>query len=342
VLSGPFAAVLRARRAELNARFAETRHRLPALDAGAFGDFLRQSADPLVRAVDAACPGRAEAVALAAFDVALELVGRQAAGPATAGGGVGGAVDELWRRALPAGARAVAAAPERLIAALSNAAHQVAATPGACPGRWVAELERLAPACSDPDDLLRLGQVAAWRAGLAHYRRGAIASAAALPEPVALAAVGAAPTARWSEVEAGLLASEWFDPSRPAARADAPARVAAAVGAFRGFGGPFVAPPHVSLVAGQLHVASADERWLLTADLFGATFHRLAGDEWRPTPPGAPLPPGLRIEGEGALALPSGRVTLPGRGAMTSAAATATTLAVTWSLTHQVTLVALA
>lgn len=330
MLSAAFASALRGRRAELNARFAEARHRLPALDPGAFGDFLRESADPVVRAAEAACPGRAEAAALAAFDVALELVGRQA---------MGGTIDELWRRALPAAARAVAAAPERVLAALSNAAHQVAATPDA--GRWVAELERLAPACPDPDDLLRVGQVAAWRAGLAHYRQGAIAAAGALPEPVALAAVDAAAPARWADVEAGLLASEWFDPSRPATRAGAPTHVAV-VGAFRGFGGSFVAPPRVALVGGRFHVSSGDESWLLTADLYGATFHRLTSAQPRLAPPAGALPPGLRIGDDGSLALDDGRVTLPGLGAVTSAAATGTTLAATWSLTHQVTLVALA
>jgi hypothetical protein len=295
----------------------------------------------VVLAVDAACPGRAEAVALAAFDVALELVGQRLAGP----GAAGAAVDETWRRALPAAARAVAADPERILAALSNAAHQVAATPGACADRWVADLERVAPACAAPDDLLRLGQVAAWRAGLAHYRRGAIAAAAALPEPIALAAVGATAAARWRDVEAGLLASEWFDPSCPASTSEVPVRVAAAVGSFRGFGGPFVAPPHVSLVAGQFHVSSGGESWLLTADRYGATFHRTAGGEARPARPAAVLPVlprGLRVDGDGSLVLHDGRVALPGAGAVTSVAATGTTLAVTRSLTHRVTLVALA
>lgn len=337
MLSDAFASVLRAGRPELNARFAEARHRLPALDPGAFGDFLRDGADAVVRAVHALRPDRAGAVALAAFDIGLDLVGQQVAGPTARGG----AIDDTWRRVLPAAARSVAAEPERVIAALSNAAHQVAATPGARVSDWIADMERLAPQCASADDLLRLGQVAAWRAGLAHYRLGAIAAAASLPESLALAAVGASTPARWSDVEAALRKSEWFDPAHPSARSGHAPSVAATAGAFRGFGGPFTAPPRVTFADGHFHVLSGDECWLLTADLYGATFHRLPPEQVRLPAPGKSLPRGLRIDDDGSLAADDRAVQLYGPGTVTSAAASDTTLAVTWTLTHRVTLVSL-
>ena len=327
-LSEPFARVLRASREELNARFAEARQRLSALDAGVFGEFLRDAVDPLVSVVEAACPGSAESTALAAYDAALELVGQQLVGAA----GRSPAIYDTWRRVLPAAARIVAMEPARVLASLSNAAYHLDATPGVSVHAWTDDMTRLAGECTQVEDLLRVGQVAAWRAGQAHFRKGAIAAAALLPEPLALRAVGAPPSARWAEVEAGLGASEWFDPARPATAHErgknGPPRRVAMVGAFRGLGGAFLVPPCVTYSDRHFHVLSGEECWMLTADLFGATFHRVAPDAPRPPVPGRKLPAGVG--------------SLEGPGTMTSAAASDTTLAVTWSLTHQVMLLALA
>lgn len=351
MVSEPFARVLAARREELNARFAAARQRWPELDGGAFAGFLREAVDPVVRAVADAHPGRVEDVALAAYDVALDLVGQRLVGGnghegATPNGAArGGTIVDTWRRALPAAARAVAAEPARVTAALTNAAHQVAATPGARPAQWVADVASLGARCGSAADLLRLGQVAAWRAGLAHYRRGALAAAGALPEALALAAVGGPTGARWDDVARGLAASEWYDPAATGGgvpNASPRARVAATAGAFRAFGGLFVEPPRVALAAGQLQVTSGGETWLLVADLFGATFHRVPPGEragpWTPTS----LPAGIGFTPGGTLTTRGDTVQLPAAGPATSAAATATTLAVTWALGHHVTLVALA
>jgi hypothetical protein len=104
-------------------------------------------------------------------------------------------------------------------------------------------------------------------------------------------------------------------------------RTAATVGAFRGFGGVFGAPPRVTHAAGHFHVSSGDECWLLTADLYGATFHRVAADDARLLPPLETPPSGVKLPN--------------GPGVVTSVASSETTLAVTRSLTHHVILVAL-
>ncbi|HEY2853623.1 MAG TPA: hypothetical protein VGJ18_12295 [Gemmatimonadaceae bacterium] len=328
MVSEQFARVLRASRDELNARFAEARQRYPSLAADGFMEFLKDVVDPLICAVDAVAPERSDAVVHATYDVALELVGQRIAGA----GAPGTAIDTTWRRLLPATARIIAIEPSRVLASLSNAAHQLEGTPGGNVGAWVDRMARLAPDCSSVDQLLRVGQVAAWRAGLSHFRRGAIGAAAALPEPLALAAVDASPSCRWSDIEAGLLASEWFDPARPddcrVSGNGVPLRTMANVGAFRGFGGVFVEPPLVRYEAGHFYATSAAECWLLTADLYGASFHRLAPNEVQPQKPVASLPHGVRLPG--------------GPGSVTSIASSETTLAVTWSLTHQIMLLALA
>jgi hypothetical protein len=327
MLSDSFVRVLRAERDGLNARVADTRQRMPNFDTAAFSDFLSDVVDPLVRAVDGVRPERADTVALTAYDVALELVGQRIAG----GIARGTAIDATWRRVAPAAARIVAADPSRVLASLSNAAHQIEATPGARTNAWIDDMARLAGHCGSVDEFLRLGQVTAWRAGLAHFRPGAIAAAASLPESLALAVVGAAPSSRWTEIEAGLVRNEWFDPARPeqhVRRDGEPIRVMAMVGAFRGFGGAFLEPPRVMHAAGHFHVLSGEECWLLTADLYGATFHRVAPGDTQLPKPVSTLPRGVRLS--------------EGPGSVTSAASNETTLAVTWSQTHHVMLIALA
>jgi hypothetical protein len=172
-LSDALERVLRAGRHELNTRFAECRLRYPELDAEAFAAFLRDTADPVVAAVDATTSAHTAEVAEVSFDLGLELVGQRIAGP----GARTSSVDDAWRRIAVVAPASLASSPRRVLAALSNAAHQLSSTPGVRIAQWLDELARLAPCCADADTLLRLGQVAAWRAGMAHYRAGALAAA---------------------------------------------------------------------------------------------------------------------------------------------------------------------
>jgi hypothetical protein len=334
-ISSAFASILRSGRADFNARFMAARHVHPELDADAFAEFLRTEVNALAQAVERARPDHLADVAMAAYDAALELVGQRLAGP----GSRVTPIEEAWRRVLPQAAPLVADAPGRMIAAVCNAAHQLAATPGARPGQWIETMATLAPQCADADTFLKLGQVAAWRAGLAHFRRSALAVAAALPEALALTAAGANQDATWADVSRRLSADPWFDPASKEGRAPG-FRVAGRVGSFRGFGGLFIEPPRLCPVGENFLVSSGDGYWLLTADAFGATFHRASKEEFNQALKTPPLPPGLRIE--------SSRVTmngasweLPSMGSVTSAAANQTTLAVATQLSHAILLVAL-
>src|SRR5687767_6242558 len=173
MVSTSLASILRSGRADFNARFVAARRIHPDLDPGAFADFLRTAVDELARAVEKVRADRLGEVTMAAYDVALELVGQKLAGP----GARLASVEEGWRRILPKTASLVASAPGRLIPAVCNAVHQIASTHGARPAQWIAKMEKLAPECVDAEAFLKLGQVAAWRAGLAHLRSGAIAAA---------------------------------------------------------------------------------------------------------------------------------------------------------------------
>src|SRR5262249_10149333 len=69
----PFGSELRARRSELNARYALARQTSPDLESGAFGAFLEAAVAPVVDSVANIQSVRVPDVTSAAFDAALEL-----------------------------------------------------------------------------------------------------------------------------------------------------------------------------------------------------------------------------------------------------------------------------
>ena len=320
------AEILRASRGELNARFAMARRRLPALDGAAFGQFLVDAVAPLCDAV----PSRdVAAVAHAAYDVALELCGQRLAGAGARDGRVGAA----WSALLVPAAAHIAAAPEATLSAAANALVQLAAAPGARPEAWAEVMGTIAARAASIEEWLTAGQVAAWRAGLAHYRAGALEAADRLPPALALELVGAG--GAWADVRARLRADPWHDPARPQSET----RVVARVGAFRGFGGLFPVPPSVAGGGECFLVESDGDAWILFADACGATFHRAGEEDLRAAAAGGGRAPGWRghrIEVGGQA------IDLPVRGEVTSAALAASTLALTTSHSHSVLLVALA
>lgn len=271
MLCDTLVSVLRSSRADFNARVARAKRAHPGLDEAAFGAFVRERIDPLVRL---AAEDRALEVIDVAWDQGLELVAQRLAGPQPRHPWV----NEAWSRL----GVLMAAAPRRLIPALSNAAHHLATTPGARPGQWLDLMERVGQVAADVDTQLGAGQVAAWRAGMAHYREPAVALLRSLDPDVARLALGADSRHLIEAAAAG----PWIE-------TPADGREILRVGGFRGFGGLFIAPPLVRAADDQLLVRSGDDAWLLIADSFGATFQRIATPEFEAastSPCDRPLP----------------------------------------------------
>lgn len=323
--------VLRSARPEFNARFVGMKRRHPDINAAAFSEVLRAMVDPLVKAVGATSEERVPATVWAAYDAALMLVAEKLAGP----GGRYAVIEEAWRELLPGIARLVAESPGKVIGAVTNALCHLTSYPGIRAAEWNEHLLRVAPALTTVDILLKAGQVTAWRCGLAHYREGALSAAEALPPEIALRLVGAPVTSAWTEVRARLEKERWWNPAQEA-KSQA-LRVVRRAGSFRGFGGLFSEPPIVASAGGQIFVRSGEGYWLLTADAFGATFHRadaaMFDDAAREKSPLRFVKSCVMRDGE--------MRELPKIGDVTSAAATNDTVAVTGSLTHSITLLAM-
>lgn len=264
-VSREFADLLHAGRRDFNARVAEAHHRYPSFSDELFSHFLTRCVDPLVRAAGAE---RRSVLASTAFDVALDLAGRELCGPHARGA----LLEKLWQAILPPLVALLPAQPAPLLCALCNALLNLQAQ-GARPEQWLqllAEHGQRATATS----LLDLGLLAAWRAGAAQYRSAALRLAANEPE-LARAIFGLpadgelATLLRLSEQDPWLLT--------PANTAFVPREV----GAFAGFGGPFVKPPQVRACAEGFLVQSDDSHYLLLADSFGEALLPASAEEYR-------------------------------------------------------------
>lgn len=339
MISAELAGILRSNRTDFNARFNEARRSYPGLNGEQFAVVLREMVDPLIVAIAELCPDCVAETTSVAYDVALELAGQNLVGP----GGRNMAIGEGWRALLLSAVRHLAAEPRRVLPAISNALYHLASTPGARPAEWSRDLVRLADLCGSADEFLRLGQAAAWRSGLAHYRTAALALLDSLPEQLSLALLEVSSPTPWKEVRSLLEQNRWYNPATPECDQmvkNERLRVVARAGAFRGFGGLFIEPPRVAVNGSSILVQSGSECWLLTADRFGATFHRCDPALFDASARQAKLPPGLEIAGS-TIRRNGFTLNLDQLGMISSAAATDDTLALTSPLTHAVLLVPL-
>ncbi len=345
LITGAFAQILEASRARFNARFAEARRFQPRLDPAAFSDHVRSVVAPLVEAVARERADKAAEVADVLYDLSLDLLGQEFLGPDSRYP----FIVEGWRFLLPRLSRFIAEAPREVVGSMTNALYNLSTTPGARPGEWAASLLKLAEVCPDAPTLLKAGQVAAWRAGMAHYRLTVLDLCRDLPPPAVLIALGLSPQADHPPLDQlleSLKANPWLHPDSHLPPPTSHLQIVSRVGAFRGFGGLFLAPPAVmSTAEGQFVVRDGEHAWLLTADLFGATLHRADGE----TLPTKSRPCAhFQIDPTGRVSkIPvrgqklSHSQTFPDLKGFTAAADNSTTLAVTTPLSHAVYLIAL-
>lgn len=278
-----FARILAAGRSTFNARVAQARSRSPRFDAEVFAGFLRGRVAPLVEAVAARSPDAAQACAIAAFDAALALVAQGLVGADRRSA----LLDRVWHQTLPALPSRVADAPGPLIAALSNAAIHLERAPGARGADWVERMGRLGARAASHAELLALGQVLAWTAGLAHYREGALQALERLAPDLAIAALNAPESSNGPALRTRLAQERWWSPDPAVAERS---REGFLVGAFTGYGGAFTEPPKVRAGRDGFLLRSGERCFLLRLDIYGWSLHPAGTSEYEGAPLDRPAP----------------------------------------------------
>lgn len=196
--------------------------------------------------------------------------------------------EELWSAILPVAAELAPENPGPAWGMLLNALTNLERFDGLIAAQWVSLLARAASYASTPEELESIAVIAAWRAGMAHYRRGALTALPSLPVHLVPRILGADtdteadphtasyphttaanPHTAASELLARLETDPWFDPSTVK---DDGFGIRHRPGGFTGFGGPFTRPPTVQSApdGSSFIIRSGDAEFALFADAFGA------------------------------------------------------------------------
>ncbi len=339
LITGPLAEALKRGRERFNTKFAYARHTYPALDAAVFADHLRFVVQPIATAAHAARADKIDEAVDALYDLSLELVGKGLLGEQTRYP----AMLRGWTDLFPSLAHLLANDARRFAGAVTNALYNLSVTPSARPTFWIDVMKDIGSGCSDVESFLEAGKAVAWRSGMAHYRTGALEACLNLDAQIARLAL-AIPDTNTVAIETiveRLRRDPWLSPatvSESAGWKKTLKMMNPPVGAFRGFGGVFTAPPEVALSDGELIVFDNENCWLMTADLFGSTLHRIGN-----TLPNIDAKPQrfFEIDKSGRVTAEQHRTAFPQLAGCASSASTETTLAVTIPVSHSVYLIAL-
>lgn len=321
----PLASILGRNRTRFNSLFATTQFGARPIDRQAFIRHMRERVNAALQRCDSVQVDAAgEALfALSCESFASGLLGETARYPL---------VEQIWESVLPHLVRLVDL--RSTVAQLSNAAVRISQEGPQAGAAWIAGLVRVAPHCRTADEVMRCSSVAAWGSGLAQYRESALGIWESLPNELKGIVLGSHFAGISVATLERNLQDRWAD---PAAKGEGCLEIVARAGAFRGFGGQFLAPPQVASDGQRLLVHDYGSTYALCADFFGATFLRVPDNSL-----------GTLSEGDGKWSVsPRGEVHCAGYAAMfpeldgwTSHAATADTLALTFADSHRLALVA--
>lgn len=338
ITNGAFAQALKNNRDKLNTKFAYARHASPTLEAEAFKEHLRLMVEPIVEAVNRVAPKNVDEVLIALYDFSLDLMSKGMVGAETRYP----ALMRGWNQIFAQFPHLLAQDPATFAGSISNALYNLSINQNTRPDFWINEMLSLGWNCSDVQSFLEVGKIVAWRSGMAHYREGALEICLTMDVKLARAAlcINDGSDTPIEVVIERLKQDPWLAPwaASHEAQRNKRLKITSTVGAFRGYGGLFVSPPEVFLSNNDFYVFDNEYCWLMTADIFGATLHRV----------GTYIPEPDKTRGKDFKIDKSGRVNradyqmiFPELQAPSSSAANEKTLAVTVPISFGVYLVAL-
>ena len=333
-----FVPVLRENRDKLNTKFAYARHTYPKLDGDVLLAHMQMMIAPIIDTVSRISLQRVEPVLLTLYDLSLELLGKGMIGTETRYP----AMVKGWNRIFTQSANLLVQEPLLFAGSVLNALYNLSISQGTRPNYWIDEMLRIGAECNDVQTYLEVGKIVAWRSGMAHYRDGALDACLQLDPKLSRLSLSIKDDANTptNVIIDRLRHDPWLAPwaANLGPKSERRLKIASVVGGFRGFGGVFVSPPEVVLSNGDFFVFDNESCWLMTADLFGATLHKV----------GANLPDLTKTNNDSFTIDKKGRVSkspyqsdFPELEASSSFAADETTLAVTLPVSFGIYLVAL-
>ena len=300
---------LLAERERYNTLFALAKRARPRLEEERFKHDLLTFAAPMVREV---APEHRARVVSALYGLTLELTGVELFARSEA-------VRAVWVELLPSAPGLVAENPEVVVAALTNAAHNLQQEPGVDWSFWLRQMADCASDCSGFGQWLGLAKLLSWVSGMAHFQESALSLAETLPQTLTEKVVP-----RWDKVKT----DPWW------ARRPQPGKMIRVhqVGGFVGFGGVFRKPPEV-VAAGpnRFLVTDGADDWLLFCDGFGATLKRVVDFAIAD-----PEPSDIRVNSSGEVLWSGERAGLPEVAPVGSFDAVGSVVAVAGKLSHHV------
>lgn len=290
-------------RERLNARFAQARVLHPGLDGNVFQGLIRSLFPPILEALSQTTLEERDRVLYALYELSLELMEKELLGtpdkyPAIYAG---------WKTLLPTLGRLLLEDPRRAAGAITNALYQLshhksltvqclAQLPAPLPSpslAWIERVHRAIPLISNLNQLLKVGRIAAWRVGMAQFRRAALDLIPETSPEVLQILLDLPHVPRAHELVPWVALMQklpWISPSQLLeniiqmsspdellSRYQTPRRLLTC-GGFTGFGGPFRAPPKVSTSDQNFLIEEGEDRAFLFADCFGCTLIRLPED----------------------------------------------------------------
>lgn len=294
-----------------------------------FFDHLAEAVAPIVNSVADVLPECACGVANDLYDLSLELFAANTIGPSASAP----EIQQVWTAILPRIPKLMSRDAAVLAGSLSNAAFNVARAEGGRIDFWLAEMSRLASESTSVSRLLDCGKILAWRAGMVQYRRAAIDTAAELPHVLAINALGLAsditPIALQETLEY-LRRSPWHCLESVGATDTAQPKRIRTIGDFRGYGGQFLRPPIVTSRDNELFATDGLSTWQLLADCYGSLLYRIGGHDVFPNTRSHYRDEQVELA----------QSKLPELAESVSSASASNTVAVTYSDTHRITIVA--
>lgn len=232
---------------------------------------------PVLESLAKKSPSRWESSLEALFDLFLELAQK---------GYFSGkcpAIATAWRDLLPKLPDLILQNPHSIAGGVSNSVYQLSSIGEVAPCLWIKIMGQIGPRCTNPALFFQAGKLVAWRSGMARYREEGLKIFRELDPVLAILALRLPITPQTPSRDLlykKLMGDPWLMPERVSSQTTERRElsIVAIVGAFRGFGGQFVAPPTVFASGDKIRARDGGQEWGLEADCFGAGFYRIRGN----------------------------------------------------------------